>query len=48
MISLRTHFIINADRATAEDYLELIHLIKQRVYETFNIDLETEVIILGE
>ncbi|WP_440119399.1 UDP-N-acetylmuramate dehydrogenase [Paenibacillus sp. QZ-Y1] len=41
-------FIINADHATAEDYLALIHLIKQRVNETFNIDLETEVIILGE
>lgn len=41
-------FIINADHATAEDYLELISLIKQRVHDTFNIDLETEVIIMGE
>ncbi|QOS78935.1 UDP-N-acetylmuramate dehydrogenase [Paenibacillus sp. JNUCC31] len=41
-------FIINADHATAEDYLELIKLIKKRVYDKFNIELETEVIILGE
>ncbi|MEC0125099.1 UDP-N-acetylmuramate dehydrogenase [Paenibacillus pabuli] len=41
-------FIINTDHATAEDYLELIKLIKKRVYEKFNIELETEVIILGE
>lgn len=41
-------FIINVDHATAEDYLKLIHLIQQRVYKVFNIDLETEVIILGD
>ncbi|MGC5772093.1 UDP-N-acetylmuramate dehydrogenase [Paenibacillus pabuli] len=41
-------FIINADHATAEDYLELIKLIKKRVYDKFNIELETEVIVLGE
>jgi len=41
-------FIINADHATAEDYLELIRFIQQKVYQTFQIDLETEVIILGD
>lgn len=41
-------FIINADHATADDYLELIQLIKQKVYEAFKIDLEREVIILGD
>ncbi|MFE6073962.1 UDP-N-acetylmuramate dehydrogenase [Paenibacillus sp. NPDC057886] len=41
-------FIINADHATAEDYLELIQLIKKTVRDQFNIELETEVIILGE
>ena len=41
-------FIINADDATAEDYLELIKLIKKTVHDQFNIELETEVIILGE
>ncbi|MFK4439464.1 UDP-N-acetylmuramate dehydrogenase [Paenibacillus sp. RC73] len=41
-------FIINANNATAEDYLELIKLIKNRVHDKFNIYLETEIIILGE
>ncbi|AJS58561.1 UDP-N-acetylmuramate dehydrogenase [Paenibacillus sp. IHBB 10380] len=41
-------FIINANNATAEDYLELIKLIKKRVHDKFNIYLETEINILGE
>ncbi|WP_338539727.1 UDP-N-acetylmuramate dehydrogenase [Paenibacillus tundrae] len=41
-------FIINADHATAQDYQELINLIKETVYAKFNVQLETEVIFLGE
>ncbi|WP_128101934.1 MULTISPECIES: UDP-N-acetylmuramate dehydrogenase [Paenibacillus] len=41
-------FIINADHATAQDYLDLINLIKETVYAKFNVQLETEVIFLGE
>ncbi|MDQ0169387.1 UDP-N-acetylmuramate dehydrogenase [Paenibacillus tundrae] len=41
-------FIINADHATAQDYQELIDLIKETVYAKFNVQLETEVIFLGE
>ncbi|WP_203232076.1 UDP-N-acetylmuramate dehydrogenase [Paenibacillus pinistramenti] len=41
-------FIVNVDNATAQDYLDLIKLIQQRVREKFNVELETEVITLGE
>lgn len=41
-------FIINTGNATATDYINLIHLIQKTVKEKFNVDLETEVRIIGE
>lgn len=41
-------FIVNIDHATANDYIELIKIVKKTVKENFCVDLETEVIIIGE
>lgn len=40
-------FIVNVDHATATDYLELIHLIQEKVYEKFGVHLQPEVRFLG-
>ena len=42
------NFIINAGNATAHDVLQLIELIKERVRQARGIELETEVVILGD
>jgi UDP-N-acetylmuramate--L-alanine ligase/UDP-N-acetylenolpyruvoylglucosamine reductase len=42
------NFIVNDGGATADDVLQLIALIQSRVRETRQIDLHTEVIVLGE
>jgi UDP-N-acetylmuramate--alanine ligase len=42
------NFIINAGGATAHDVLQLIELIKDRVRQARGIELETEVVILGD
>lgn len=41
-------FIINKGQATATDYLNLIHLIQKTIKEKFNVDLHTEVRIIGQ
>ena len=41
-------FIINVNEAKAEDYIQLIDFIKESVKEKFEVELETEVIIMGE
>lgn len=41
-------FIVNKGNATAENVLGLIEYIKQRVKEKYNVDLQTEVEIVGE
>ncbi len=41
-------FIINKGNATATDYIETIHMVQKAVKEKFNVDLETEVKIVGE
>lgn len=41
-------FIINKGNATAKDVLELIDIIKQKVYEKFNTNIELEIEVLGE
>ncbi|AWB43032.1 UDP-N-acetylmuramate dehydrogenase [Paenibacillus sp. CAA11] len=41
-------FIVNVDNATAQDYLNLIALIQETVSRKFNVNLETEVIVIGE
>ncbi|WP_313799705.1 UDP-N-acetylmuramate dehydrogenase [Cytobacillus sp.] len=41
-------FIVNIDQATSKDYIDLINIIKGTVKKNFDINLETEVIIMGE
>ncbi len=45
---LHAGFIINTGCATAQDVLELIGLVQQRVFEQYGVNLETEVRIIGE
>jgi UDP-N-acetylmuramate dehydrogenase len=41
-------FIVNIDDATSSEYLELIEFVRRTVKEKFDVELETEVIVLGE
>lgn len=41
-------FIVNIKHATATDYLDLIHLIQKTIKEKFDVELQTEVRIIGE
>lgn len=41
-------FIVNTGNATADDVLKVIDYIKQKVQEKYNVELKTEVKILGE
>ena len=41
-------FVINKGGATANDIIKLIGMVRQKVYEKFNVTLEPEVVILGE
>ncbi len=41
-------FIVNAKDATAKDVLDLIGIIKGKVKDTFGVELQTEVRIIGE
>lgn len=41
-------FIVNKGGATATDYLDLIHLIQEKIKGEFGLDLETEVRIIGK
>ncbi|WP_025690901.1 UDP-N-acetylmuramate dehydrogenase [Paenibacillus zanthoxyli] len=41
-------FIINADNATASDYIGLIQHVRETVKDKFGIELETEVKIIGD
>lgn len=41
-------FIVNVDHATATDYMNVIHHIQKTIKEQFDVDLETEVRIIGE
>lgn len=41
-------FIINKNNATAKDILELIELVQKTVKESFNVDLNPEIRIIGE
>ena len=41
-------FIINVGGATATDYLDLIHLIQKTIKKDFDVDLQTEVRIIGK
>ena len=41
-------FIVNTGNATARDVESLLNLVKAKVKENFNVDLEPEIVILGE
>ena len=41
-------FIINKGKATAKDVLQLIEYIKKQVKKKFNIEIELEILVLGE
>lgn len=41
-------FIVNKGNATAKDVLSLIEIVKEKVHEEFNIDIELEIEVLGE
>lgn len=45
---LHAGFIVNTGNATASDVLQLIKYIQEKVKEKFNVNIETEVKILGE
>lgn len=41
-------FIVNKGNATANDVLELAQIVKDKVKEKFNVDIELEILVLGE
>ncbi|OCA85729.1 UDP-N-acetylenolpyruvoylglucosamine reductase [Bacillus sp. FJAT-27225] len=41
-------FIVNIDHATSSDYLKLIEVVRDTVKKKYDVELETEVIVLGE
>ena len=41
-------FIVNKGNATAKDVLLLIDIVKKKVYEKFNVDIQLEIEVLGE
>ncbi|MEZ4750696.1 MAG: hypothetical protein R3B54_08740 [Bdellovibrionota bacterium] len=42
------NFILNKDRARASDILALIQIAKTEVYSKFGVQLECEVVVVGE
>lgn len=46
--TLHANFIVNINNAKAVDVLNLIEVVKKRVFEVFGIPIETEVIVIGE
>lgn len=45
---LHCGFVINKGSASCEDVMELIRFVKKTVYDTFQVELEEEVKIVGE
>jgi UDP-N-acetylmuramate dehydrogenase len=41
------NFIVNAGGATAEDVLQVIRYVKDRILELYGVKMETEVEIIG-
>jgi UDP-N-acetylmuramate dehydrogenase len=48
VFSKHANIIVNAGRATAKEVLELAEIMKSRVRERFGVDLEEEVMFVGE
>ncbi|BBP89121.1 hypothetical protein BsIDN1_27390 [Bacillus safensis] len=42
------NFIVNAGGATAQDVLDLIQYIQKKIKDDYNVDMHTEVEIIGE
>jgi UDP-N-acetylmuramate dehydrogenase len=45
---LHANFIVNTGTATANDILQLIEFIRDRIHDSYGIELETEVKMIGE
>lgn len=45
---IHANFIINRDQASAADILRLMTMIREKVYQTCNVDLQPEIQIVGE
>jgi UDP-N-acetylmuramate dehydrogenase len=45
---IHANFIVNTGSATAEDVLQLIEMIQDRARKERGIELETELVIVGE
>ena len=45
---VHANFIVNDGTATSQDVLDLVHYIQVKIKEKFGVDLEKEVIVLGE
>lgn len=41
-------FIVNKGNATAKEVLSLVEIVRKKVHEEFNIDIELEIEVLGE
>ena len=41
-------FIINKGKATADDVLKLVEHVKKEIKNKYNLDLELEILVLGE
>ena len=41
-------FVVNSNNAKAEDVINLIKYTKEKIKDKFNVDLETEMIVIGE
>ena len=46
--NIHAGFIVNKGNATASDVLKLAEVVKQKVYEKFNIKINLEIEVLGE
>lgn len=44
---VHANFFVNTEQAIANDFFELIHIVKQSVQEKFNVDLELEIEMIG-
>lgn len=45
---VHANFFVTSENATASDYWHLICLVKQKVYETFGVELELEIERIGD